>query len=203
MSFMNTLRRIAEKTVDHAMRILPPSRREWGQSMRAELDHVASKHLIAWAFGCALTSYTERLKAMNHSSLLVSKWVVGLEALLCFGPLSLLWFAAVARLNLFFGEPWILFDTAIITIAPLSLILAFRFVLFDRHPSRPLMRTLSITSLAIGVIMIIGKYSRPGQAFLWSEVEWSLPVLASFLPALCCWHLSMFAKNGSGRLQPA
>jgi len=164
--------------------------------MCAEFDHVDEKSdVLGWAIGCVVASYAERIRFMNRSSLLVSKWVIGLEALLCFGPLTLLWLVAVAKLPQFMGEPKVLFDIAVITISPLSLLLALRFVLFGNLLRRNLLISLAIAFLAVGVLMIAGKWLRAGRAFLWSDVEWNLPILVSIMPALCCWHLSLFAKN--------
>jgi hypothetical protein len=201
---MSSTQRIARALVAHADNCMPAHRREWSKAMRAEFDQIKDKDgQVNWALGCVIASYRERFKVMNRSSLLVSKWVIGIEALLCFGPLSLLWFIAVARLHQFLHEPKVLVDIALTAIDPLSLIIALRFVLLGKALNRSLQLSLAIAFLGIGLLMIAGKYLMPNQAFFWGGVEWELIALFSILPAFCCWHLSLFAKPTAESLRVA
>ena len=56
----------------------------------------------------------------------ISKWLLGIEALVCFAPMTLLWLVAVIQLRRLLYDPGIVIATALATIAPLALLLALR-----------------------------------------------------------------------------
>lgn len=59
-------RRIAKAIVVHAGRMMPPSRAAWAAAMAEELHHIEDDgSALRWALGCVVTSYVERMKAMN------------------------------------------------------------------------------------------------------------------------------------------
>lgn len=61
------VRRIAVALAEHAARITPAERAEWGRAMRAEIDHIASDgRALRWALGCVWAGYRMRSIAMNR-----------------------------------------------------------------------------------------------------------------------------------------
>lgn len=58
---VSVLKRIALALMTHVSRVLPPTRAEWGEAMRHELDHIESGWAaLRWSAGCVLASYVER-----------------------------------------------------------------------------------------------------------------------------------------------
>jgi hypothetical protein len=83
--------RVASGLTVHAARILPPERREWSQAMIAEVDHLPrAGAAIRWAIGCIVAGYIERMRTMTHPICHVSRWVLSLEMLICFVPVTFL-----------------------------------------------------------------------------------------------------------------
>lgn len=57
--------RLALRLLDHAARVMPPSRRAWAQAMRAELHHIDGPWAAAgFALGCVHASYSQRIADM-------------------------------------------------------------------------------------------------------------------------------------------
>ena len=60
------LRRIAFSLVAHAARILPHTRTSWADAMEQEIHYVeGDREALAWAIGCVVASYLERIVAMD------------------------------------------------------------------------------------------------------------------------------------------
>jgi hypothetical protein len=74
-----------------ARRVMPSQRREWWAAMRAEADYLSAAGAVRWACGCLFTACRERLPAMDTREFRISRWVMIVEAIGCFGPLSLAW----------------------------------------------------------------------------------------------------------------
>ena len=74
----------------------PTARREWGRAMRAEIDHIDGDFTaLRFAGGCLLAGFALRGAFMILGTLRVSPFVLALEMLACFGPLTLGWFAVM------------------------------------------------------------------------------------------------------------
>lgn len=59
-------RALAERLLDHAARIMPAGRRDWGLAMRGELAAIASADdALAFAAGCVWAAYRERISPMR------------------------------------------------------------------------------------------------------------------------------------------
>ena len=187
------IRRIAEHVVAHAERALGARHRDWGRAMRAELDHIdGSLRALRWSLGCVAASYQERFRVMNRTHVQISSWLFGIEALVCLGPLTLLWCVAVLNLSRLSGEPNVVWSTLFATIAPIGLLLALRFSAAGKVPSRKVTYSLTAAFLVLGLLQIAGMAREAASAgTFWFGFEWKLVVLFSVLPAVCCWHLSM------------
>jgi hypothetical protein len=183
-------RRIAAALVDRAARWLPPRRCEWGDAMRAELHHVKSdRHALEWALGCVLASLTERVRAMNVSSLRVSRWLLVLEWLVCFGPLTLLWIAAVTFIGRGAGPSSDLIAAMLLgALGPIALVAALIGTVFPgAFPRRWLIKSLLLGFFVLGSMQFLAMVKTLG--FRWFAFDWSLIVLLAVLPLLGCLHL--------------
>ena len=199
------LKHIARTLTAHANSMLPAYRREWGTAMGEELEHIDNPvYALRWALGCITTSYTERLRFMNRSDLRVSKWLLSIEALVCFAPLTLLWLAAILNIQRLLGEPGILVATALATIAPLALLLVLRHIAIGRPLQHRTQIGLAVAFGAVGLLQVTAMFAAQGPKIFWFQGEWGIVLLCSVLPALCCLHLSQLATDRpSSSLKPA
>ena len=60
------VRRLAVRLMEHAAAVMPAEWREWAEAMAAEFDVLPTdREALAWAAGCVLASYRERIKSMG------------------------------------------------------------------------------------------------------------------------------------------
>lgn len=142
---------LARGLMQFAARVMPPSQRDWIDAMQAEMDHIAGFDRVRWAFGCLVATLKARLFPMATKNYAVSRWVMAVEALGCFGPLAFAWYeitlgaSGVIHLSRdiieksfmhYPGGPYILamMTTGVITAlaGPLGLALGARYVLTGR-----------------------------------------------------------------------
>ena len=121
-------RQVARALVRHAALVSPGERAEWAQAMINELDYLSpDTSTVGWALGCIWVCYSERIRAMVRSLASLPRWVLVLEMLVCFLPLTLL-FSAVVQRELdggFTPQSALLYGSATI-LGPLGLAAAFR-----------------------------------------------------------------------------
>lgn len=97
-------RALAERLLDHAARVMPAHRRDWGLAMRAELVAIASAgEALAFAAGCVWTAYSQRISPMRLA-LLTGRLAVAAVSLLtaaahAFMPLYMLAIIADLKRN--------------------------------------------------------------------------------------------------------
>ena len=97
-------RALAERLLDHAARVMPAARRDWGLAMRAELTAIAStEDALAFAAGCVWAAYRERISPMKIA-LLTGRLAVAAVSLLtaaahAFMPLYMLAIIADLKQN--------------------------------------------------------------------------------------------------------
>jgi len=145
-----------------------------------------------------------KLKYMNRANLRIAKWLLAIEALVCFAPLTLLWLAAILNITHFLGEPGILLATALATIAPLALLLALRHIAIGRPLHHRTQIGLAMAFGAVGLLQVTAMHAAQGPKIFWFHGEWGIVLLCSILPALCCLHLSLLATDlPSSSLTPA
>ena len=76
---------LAARLLDHAVRIMPPSRRDWVKGMQAELAHIpAPVAALSFALGCVRASYLQRIQDMMTFAR-VTRWTLAAYALVCAG----------------------------------------------------------------------------------------------------------------------
>ena len=181
------LRKFARRLVVHAVNVLPGDRSEWAQAMCHEVDHITNDNTaIRWALGCLLASCLERMTVMKTGDFQISRLVLSLEMLMCFGPISFGFFA------LFWPGVWLiptfgllLFLFSVQLVGPIGLILAFRLIVLE-HTSmgKFVMAALCIPAAwtFIGFSIFTMIVSHPGD--LWQGF-----ILLAILPALGAVHL--------------
>lgn len=200
----SALRRGAQWAINLASHVLPSSHREWAHDMRAELDHVTSDAAaLRWAIGCVTASIHQRVNAMMKLNGQISRPVLLLEWLMCFGPLTLLWFAAVRYIVTYDGASLDMFvATATGTLGPVALIASLAATLKGSY-ARVGLLAVSL-SVAFALMLLLRFLDMGGEGRLnlaWFRFDWSLIVLISLLPLVGCLHLAHLSR--SARSMPA
>jgi hypothetical protein len=187
MRSQRALRRMASALADHASRALPPKRREWARAMCSEVESIDDDvDAVLWSLGCVFASYRERVHDMVTSSRNVARWVLGLEVLVCLGPLTLMWVAALYVLGTTANVPaGILMPTTLGTVGPIGLLLAIRAVAMRRvGPAK-------VFAVFAGFFATLAVLQLAGVGTLWFDVYWRVLLLNSILPAVACTHLAL------------
>lgn len=185
-------RTVAIGLLNHAARVLPAERAEWARAMAHELDHIGDAfEALRWSLGCVMASYLMRIDHMMRVKFDVPHWLLSLEVLVCLGPLTLLWLAAmyVVLIDGASGAR-IVVPTIIGTLGPLSLLLALRVSILRRRVPSALFVVLAVSFAALSVIQLI----EPDVA--WFAFQWRVWMLNSILPAMACAHLALIANAG-------
>lgn len=67
----------------------------WARAMRSEFQYVDTPDRLSWALGCVVAAIKQRWVPMDTGNLRISRWVMLVETLGCFGPLALGWYLLV------------------------------------------------------------------------------------------------------------
>ena len=135
---------------------------------------------------------------MNRSHAQVSGWLYGIESLICFGPLTALWYVAILNIGRFSNEPRIMTGLLFATLAPIALFLSLRYAALRKSPGRKVLLALTAGFVALAILQVVSLLTQaPNFGTFWSNVEWRILVLQSVLPAVCCWHFSMLEGTGT------
>ena len=185
-------RRIAIRLTAHAQRVLPRTGADWAKAMGNEIAHIPSgRAALAWALGCVFASYRERMRAMIMRSARISSWVLILEMLFCFAPLTLLCLAVIANLGRMEGKEGILALT-VAAAGPIGFAVAFKVVVLKRAS----LSKIAIAALCILVAWTVLGYSLQIGADNGPVDEWWRDfVLIALLPALGVAHLVYLATR--------
>jgi hypothetical protein len=192
-----------------AAKIMPRERAEWLEAMRAELPHMPSHSALSWSAGCVITAIKQRLVSMRVGTLRIPGWVMFIEAVGAFGPLTASWYAvaldqpgvlhysweAVSSNFLSFpGGPYVmtmLYTVVVVgLLGPIGLFFGLRYVVTGRGiASRRLGYSLVIVPLLSVVVGTIAGYLVGPADF---EVRWS-HIVGFFgfilVPIACVLHL--------------
>jgi hypothetical protein len=187
------LRRVIALLATHAQNVAPRHRADWARGMASEIHHIpGDRAAFTWALGCVFASYAERMRTMMGTPPRISRWVLVLEMLLCFVPLTWLWLAVLANLDRMQGEDGILALTAALA-GPIGLAAAFKIVVLKR----PLLSRFAVIGLGVFAAWTLLAYSlqvaaggRPVHDW-WREF-----VLIALLPALGIGHLLYLGRPG-------
>lgn len=182
--------RVALALVTHAAHIFPHHRREWSRAMISEVDHLPSAGAaIRWAMGCIVAGYIERIR-MSRSLRRLSRWVLSLELLLCFAPVTC-WFGAIvsSSIRVMGWPPILLLLASASLVGPIGLIVAVKTVVFGRAVGRLTTAALCVLALWTFASYLALSLGNPGEL----SSGWRDIVLFAVLPGLAAAHLAYMA----------
>lgn len=196
--------------------LMPGDRREWSEAMRAEIHYVPRGARFSWAAGCLFVALEQRFASMDKGGWRVTRGIMAIELLGCFGPATLAWWefmsgpsglmrmSAAGFERLFFNVPggdwefglWLGFGVAAF-VSVIGLCLGLRYVvtgkaLRDRVLGFTLLAVLGVHSLAGTVSLLVNGVS----AF---SIRLDLFVLLTLLPAAAIAHLLYLGETGRPR----
>jgi hypothetical protein len=198
-----------------AAKIMPRERAEWLEAMRAELPHMPRHAALAWSAGCVITAIQQRLIPMKVGTLRIPGWVMFIEAIGAFGPLTMSWYAVAldqpgvllyswktmgTHYLPFPGGPYVI--TMLLTsvvvglLGPIGLFFGLRYVVTGRGiASRMLGYSLVLVPLLYVFVGTIAGYLVGPADF---EVRWS-HVVGFFgfilVPMACVLHLMYLERR--------
>jgi len=188
-----------------AVQLMPAARCDWAEAMQAEFEALCSEagsgaRALRWASGCLLTCLMERMRSMNmptRSPLGLSRWILGAEMLLAFGPLTWL-FGVVVMLDLRGRAPGE-FSALLISatlLGPAGLLLAARIIALPRvAPGRA--ARWALPGLAAWTLLVYGAHL--GRL---PSPDWRALMLIAVLPAIAVAHLCVLGARGERSLRP-
>jgi hypothetical protein len=192
---MTLTRRAAERLAAHASRALPRDKADWARAMTHELAYVCDDvEALKWALGCVAASYSERIKAMQTGTLNgMSRWVLALEMLACFVPLSAL-FAAVVDVMAagIMPAPDALLYLSAAASGPIGLAVALNVIARNRAVPKMLLAAMLVA--AAWTLAAFVMQGRPGMDSPMTS-QWREFVLIALLPAVGAAHLAFVAKR--------
>lgn len=193
-----------------ARSLMPPARRDWWEAMRAETAYLPKHDATRWALGCLFAAFRERLMPMNTNDFRVSRWVMLVETLGCFGPLTLGWYEitfgdsgvvrhtwnVVAKYYLPIPGGAYLFAMIVLgaivgLVGPIGLWLGMRFVAMGRAlKNAALGYTLFAAPLVYGLAGFLGRFFGPPDF----HPDPAMTILFVILPAAGIAHLVFLAR---------
>jgi hypothetical protein len=184
--------RVALGLAAHAAKILPPERGEWSNAMVSEVNYLPSAvAAIRWSIGCIFAAYIEKIRTVGRPIGRLSPWVLGLEMLICFVPVTFLFVAvALSSLRGMWPGPTSLLYASVTLIGPIGLFMSVRVILFRQNAGRSMSAALCVlaawSSLSYLALVVGNHNSRTSD---W----WQILVLIAILPAVGAAHLTLMA----------
>jgi hypothetical protein len=173
--------------------------------MRAELDYVSSDAAaLRWACGCVMAGLKERMNAMLSSNSGISRWVLVLEWLMCFTPLTLAWIAGLRFISSYYEHAGldIYIGTAFGTLGLVALIGSLVETLCDRRLGLDAIAPiLAIAFAAMGCLQLVDASASGRLNLSWFKFDPSTFVLFALLPLLGSLHLIHLSRTR--KAQPA
>ena len=127
---------------------------------------------------------------MNSSNFSIARWLLGFEALVCLGPLTLMWLAAMyVVLATPMSDAQIVVPTVIGTLGPVGLLLALYGSAARRSVSSGTFAILALGFAMLAIFQILN----PDAA--WFAFDWRVWLLNSVLPCVACAHFAALARQ--------
>jgi|GEM_PF-1937767 hypothetical protein len=189
---------VARGLVKHAAMVSPAERADWSRAMVNELDYLSpGMPAVGWAFGCIFVCYSERMSAMMRSLDSLPRWLLVLEMLLCFLPLTLV-FSTVVLAEVDGGftlQDCLLYCSGSI-LGPLGLVAAFRSIFLGPGG----MSRATIAGLCLLAAWTLVAYSAQILTFGQSHLSdwWHEFVFIAVLPTLAVFHLVSIDSHRRG-----
>jgi hypothetical protein len=186
--------RIALGLAAHAAHILPLQRREWSSAMISEVDHLPSAGAaIRWAMGCIIAGYIERIR-MSRSLRHLSRWVLSLEMLLCFVPVTWLFAAVISSsIHAMPSLPTALLFVSATLVGPVGLMIAAKTLVFRQAVGRITSAALCVLALWTFATYLALIFRNPSAL----SSGWRDIVLIAVLPGLAAVHLAFMASEAA------
>jgi hypothetical protein len=186
---------VARGLMKHAVRVSPKERAEWAQAMATELEYLPPDlQAVRWALGCILASYIGRMNNMLRSLAALPRWVLAMEMLICFLPLTLVFLTAIntASHGGYTSQAFLLYCSGSL-LGPLGLAAAFHSIFLA--PGR-MSRTV-IVGLGLLSVWTLAAYTSQLVNFGQSRLAdwWQEFVIIAVLPALAVLHLASINFN--------
>lgn len=206
-----------------ARRLMPPGRDEWFAAMRAESNYLSDAERLRWAFGCFITAVKQRFAPMDTGNFRVSRWVMLVETLGAFGPLTLTFWeitfggsglvrmspAIIDKVFLHYpGGAYILamqiVGGVVGLLGPIGLILGLRFVITGEGlRNRALASTLMGLPIVAHVLGTIAGFVVGPSDFGFSLFGfWLYTVMLTAVPAAVIWHLAILGRRAESLPPP-
>jgi hypothetical protein len=206
-----------------ARRLMPPGRENWFDAMRAESHYLDGAERLRWAFGCFITALKQRFAPMNTGNFRVSRWVMLVETIGAFGPLTLAWWAIT------FGQPGLVRMTPAIVekvfmhwpggpyifamqivggviglLGPIGLFLGLRFVITGvALRNRALALTLIGSPIVAHVVGTTAGFLVGPADFAFSMFGfWLYTVMLTAVPVAVFWHLAVLGRRAEAPPPP-
>lgn len=206
-----------------ARRLMPPGRENWFDAMRAESHYLDGAERLRWAFGCFITAIKQRFAPMDTGSFRVSRWVMLVETLGAFGPLTLVFWeitfggSGLVRMSPAIVEKYFLHypgGTYILAmqivgavvglLGPIGLFLGLRFAITGLGLRN---RTLALTFIGLPIVAhvlgtIAGFVVGPADFGFSLFGFWLYTVMLTAVPAAVFWHLAILGRRADSPLPP-
>jgi hypothetical protein len=197
-----------------ARRLMPPHQVRWYDAMRTEITYLPAHAAVRWAAGCLFAAIQARFTAMQTGNFKISRLVMAIETIGCFGFLTLGWFEitfgasgvvhhsidVIERNYLPYpGGAYIvgmLFAGAIIgLIGPIGLMLGARYVLAGRALASRALAWACIGALLGYMVLggIAGRIYGPPDF----QPSFAMALLFSLLPIAGIAHLHWLSRSGT------
>jgi hypothetical protein len=162
--------------------------------MISEIDHLPSAGAaIRWAMGCIIAGYIDRMR-MSRSLRHLSRWVLSLEMLLCFVPVTWLFVAVISSsIRVMPSLPTALLFVSATLAGPIGLLIAARTLLFGRAVGRISSAALCVLALWTFATYLALCFRNPGAL----SSDWRAIVLIAVLPGLAAAHLAFMASEAA------
>jgi hypothetical protein len=122
------VRAIAIRVAAFAQTLFPQHRSDWAKALVNEVQHVSGDmDALRWAIGTLSTAFHERIRSMKSGTLHIPRWLLSIEMLVCFVPLTLLGMAVIgAAVKGAMPLPSAILYLSAVAAGPLGLVVAFR-----------------------------------------------------------------------------
>ena len=195
-----------------AGKIMPRARADWLAAMRAEISYLPPRAALSWALGCVFAAVKQRFFPMQTGTLRIPRWVMFVEAIGCFGPLTFGWYAIAFgqpgvllrswdvidnTYAMFPGGPYILVmlisGLVVGLLGPIGLFYGLRYVVTGRGiGNRTLGYSLVVVPPLYAVLGTIAGYLVGPPDF---SPIWSHTIVLTVLPIACVAHLMFLARR--------
>lgn len=217
------MRTLANICMRLALQLLPAQRQNWGRAMFGDFHHLTDdRKAILWAAGCVLASLKMQVLDVITGTLKVSRWLLGVEMIFCFGWLTFAWLDAIVSASFGFawlssrsiielgasaagGGPLVWLACALLfgALGPIGLVLALQSIYLRMPLPRRLAAVLIGMPLMLGAVWIGSLFIGMPRGSAAAMLPWRELFLLWILPALATMHLLWWSRPQPALLHAA